>query len=54
MGMGMGMSGEIRAGDWMCPKGCGNVFASKMRCFRCGTRETRGPPARPRMGGWDR
>ena len=54
MGMGMGMSGEIRAGDWMCPKGCGNVFASKMRCFRCGTPKPGGPPARPRMGGWDR
>jgi|TARA_B110000977_G_scaffold198242_1_gene282668 hypothetical protein len=31
-----GCRGEIRYGDWMCPKGCGNVFASKMRCFRCG------------------
>lgn len=34
--------GEIRAGDWMCPKGCGNVFASKMRCFRCGAPKPQG------------
>ena len=33
---------EIRAGDWMCPKGCGNVFASKMRCFRCGAPKPQG------------
>ena len=25
-----------RPGDWLCPHGCGNVFASKPRCFRCG------------------
>ena len=25
-----------RPGDWLCPHGCGNVFASKARCFRCG------------------
>ena len=38
-GQGQGPSGprgEIRYGDWQCPKGCGNVFASKLRCFRCG------------------
>jgi hypothetical protein len=23
--------------DWACPRGCGVVFASKKRCFRCGT-----------------
>ena len=32
----------IRAGDWMCPKGCGNVFASKTRCFRCGAPKPQG------------
>ena len=25
-----------RPGDWLCPHGCGNVFASKQRCFKCG------------------
>lgn len=25
-----------RAGDWLCPNGCGNVYASKPQCFRCG------------------
>ena len=25
-----------RAGDWLCPNGCGNVYASKTQCFRCG------------------
>ena len=25
-----------RAGDWLCPNGCGNVYASKTKCFRCG------------------
>ena len=29
--------GNIRPGDWHCPKGCGVVFASKPACFRCGT-----------------
>ena len=33
---------QIRAGDWMCPKGCGNVFASKTRCFRCGAPKPQG------------
>ena len=28
--------GDVRPGDWQCPAGCGNVFASKMNCFRCG------------------
>ena len=23
-------------GDWSCPRGCGVVFASKVKCFRCG------------------
>jgi len=27
---------NTRPGDWQCPAGCGNVFASKMNCFRCG------------------
>lgn len=22
--------------DWACPRGCGVVYASKKRCFRCG------------------
>ena len=49
---------EIRAGDWMCPKGCGNVFASKMRCFRCGTPKPQGAHLHPGArgggtgGGW--
>lgn len=45
---------EIRAGDWMCPKGCGNVFASKMRCFRCGTPKPQGAHHHPgaRGGSW--
>ena len=28
--------GAGREGDWQCPKGCGNVFASKPTCFKCG------------------
>jgi len=32
-----GGGGEPRAGDWACPS-CGvNVFASKTKCFKCGT-----------------
>ena len=31
-----GGGGNVRPGDWQCPAGCGNVFASKMNCFRCG------------------
>jgi len=36
-GGGRGGGGNVRPGDWQCPAGCGNVFASKMNCFRCGT-----------------
>ena len=32
-----GGGNNVRPGDWQCPAGCGNVFASKMNCFRCGT-----------------
>jgi RNA-binding protein FUS len=35
-GGGRGGGGNVRPGDWQCPAGCGNVFASKMNCFRCG------------------
>ena len=35
-GGGGGRGGNVRPGDWQCPAGCGNVFASKMNCFRCG------------------
>ena len=35
-GRGGGGGGNVRPGDWQCPAGCGNVFASKMNCFRCG------------------
>ena len=31
-----GSAKSARPGDWLCPHGCGNVFASKPRCFRCG------------------
>jgi hypothetical protein len=33
---GGGGGGNVRPGDWQCPAGCGNVFASKMNCFKCG------------------
>ena len=35
-GRGGGGGGNVRPGDWQCPAGCGNVFASKMNCFKCG------------------
>ena len=36
-GGGRGDAGAAgREGDWQCPKGCGNVFASKPACFKCG------------------
>ena len=28
--------GKGKREDWACPRGCGVVFASKKRCFRCG------------------
>jgi hypothetical protein len=28
---------EIRLGDWYCPRCGANVFASKVKCFRCST-----------------
>jgi hypothetical protein len=31
-----GPGAGARGGDWACPRGCGVVFASKPRCFRCG------------------
>lgn len=34
---GAGAGGDVRPGDWTCP-GCSmNVFASKTRCFKCGS-----------------
>ena len=37
-----------RPGDWLCQNGCGNVFASKARCFRCGAAK---PPDARTFGG---
>lgn len=34
---GGGGKGGGKPGDWVCPKGCGMVFASKSSCFKCGT-----------------
>ena len=33
---------NVRPGDWSCPNGCGNVFASKSNCFRCGVPKPEG------------
>ena len=33
---------NVRPGDWSCPNGCGNVFASKSNCFRCGVAKPEG------------
>jgi len=27
---------DARPGDWMCPSGCGSMYAAKGACFRCG------------------
>lgn len=27
---------DARPGDWMCPSGCGSMYAAKGSCFRCG------------------
>ena len=27
---------DAQPGDWMCPTGCGSMYASKGSCFRCG------------------
>ena len=39
---------NARPGDWLCPQGCGVVFASKNRCFRCGCPK---PPGSAMGGG---
>ena len=30
---------DVRPGDWMCPKGCGNVFAGRTDCWNCRARK---------------
>jgi hypothetical protein len=41
-----------RPGDWLCPHGCGNVFASKPRCFRCGAPRPQDAHTFGGYGGW--
>ena len=41
-GGGGGGFSNVRPGDWSCPNGCGNVFASKSNCFRCGVPKPEG------------
>lgn len=35
--------GDVRPGDWQCPKCNSNVFASKSSCFKCGTQKNEVP-----------
>ncbi len=44
-------SARVPRGDWPCPRGCGVVFASKKRCFRCGAAKPQEAQAEERDGG---
>ena len=46
-----GYDESARSGDWRCPKCAANVFASKSKCFKCGTAKVEGVEAEQRGGG---